>query len=75
MPIFKKSFAALVGVLLGVILAFIFQLTLGNGLQLIPISSLLTPFIIGASTGFIVGYIFNKFIWKVLIFLGHFLNI
>ncbi|MEE9446152.1 MAG: hypothetical protein V3V19_10870 [Cocleimonas sp.] len=74
MNIFIKILSGLFGAFLGILLALILQLTIGNGLDFTPLSLLLKPILVGASVGFIAGYIFNKFVKKVFVFLSHFLN-
>jgi len=60
MTILLRILTGIIGAILGGIIAFVLDLTMGNGIQLVPISEFLTPLIIGASIGFCLGFAFYK---------------
>jgi uncharacterized membrane protein len=50
-----RFFIALGGAVVGVCMAFVLKLTVGGGIQLVPISAFAAPLIVGAAVGFVIG--------------------
>lgn len=72
MGILLRLLAGLVGAILGSVVALVFDLVVGNGIQLIPISEFILPILVGAMFGFCLGFVFYKTMGRVFSFLGRF---
>ena len=72
MTIVFRLFAGFIGAIVGVVIALLFDLTIGDGLQLVPISEFITSLAVAAIIGFIFGFCFHKRMRKILGFLGYF---
>lgn len=72
MAIAFRLFTGFIGAIVGVIIALLYDLTVGGGLQLVPVSEFITPLSIAAIIGFIFGFGLHKIMRKILGFLGYF---
>lgn len=67
-----RIFSGLAGAIIGAILSLLLQLLIDGGIQIIPISALLTPLASGAAIGFCVGVLFHRALGRLLSVLGRF---
>lgn len=72
MTILFRFLAGSVGAILGAIAAFVLDLTIGDGVQFVPISEFIIPLIIGGAVGFCLGFAFYKATGKLFGFLSRF---
>lgn len=72
MVILFRIFAGVVGAIFGAIAGFIMDLTIGDGVQFVPISKFVIPLAIGGAIGFCLGFIFYKITGKLFSFLSRF---
>ena len=72
MIILLRFLAGIVGAIVGVVLAFVLDLTVGDGVRFIPISEFIIPLVIGGVVGFCLGFVFYRVTGKLFVFLSRF---
>ncbi len=72
MTILFRILAGIIGAIVGAIIGFVVDLTIGDGVQFIPISEFVIPLAIGGAVGFCLGFIFYRVTGKVFGFLSRF---
>lgn len=72
MSILLRFITGIIGAVLGVIIAFVLDLLVGDGINFIPISEFIIPLAIGGAIGFCLGFVFYKATGRLFGFLGRF---
>lgn len=72
MAILHRFLAGGVGLILGIIVAFVLDLTIGDGVRLVPISGFIIPLVVGGVVGFCLGFVFYKATGRLFGFLSRF---
>lgn len=72
MKIVLRLLAGVAGAIVGVVVAFVLDLVVGDGIQLIPISKFIIPLAVGGAVGFFLGFVFYRTTGKLFGFLGRF---
>lgn len=65
---------AVAAALLGGTVTLLLQLTVGGGIQLVPITAFIVPLVLGAALGFVVGFSYHKVTAAALRFLCGFIE-
>jgi hypothetical protein len=73
MLLYKLSIA-FAAALLGACVILLLQLTVGGGIQLVPMAAFIAPLVLGAALGFVVGLFYHKATGTVLRFLIGFIE-
>ena len=72
MNILLRFLAGIVGAIIGALVALMIDLTVGDGVQFVPLSKFLAPLAVGSAIGFVLGFTFYKATGKLFGFLGCF---
>ena len=72
MAILLRLITGIIGAVLGIIVAFVLDLFIGDGISFIPISKFIIPLAIGGAIGFCLGFVFYKATGRLFGFLGRF---
>lgn len=72
MAILLRFFSGIIAAILGALVAFLIDLSTGDGVQFIPIHDFVIPLTVGGVTGFCLGFVFYKTTGRLFGFLSRF---